>query len=542
MEVTCPAGTKPRRRAGILKNAPAPPFFWGDSSMSLNCAEIEAVISELDIVGSHIQQVYQPSYDTIVLELYGQGKRRFLLLSVAASACRIHEVRQLPARNERPLRFMECLKSRIRGATVTSINQIAMDRIVRIRMSLPAAPLSAEPPASAPPVAYSLYIRLWSSAGTMLLVDEDNVIVDALFRKPDKEEVSGAPCRIEADYASGTVSPNARKFSVREFPGEGSLSERIDTFYANRAGDLSRENLLGLAQQRYDRKSAALAVRRAEFEKLRSEYAEADRYRQIGDILMAATRPVTQPATRSEDGERSQDGMAPAKPGERRKGDIVECFDFYRNETLFVRIDPAATLVENARHYYEKYRKAASGLDDILEELRKIDVESQKLDAWLLKIKSEQDPFAMAKALQKAGTVREKPLRRYACLSLEDKGWTMLVGRSGKENDELLRHEVRGSDLWLHARDYSGSYVFIKAQKNKTFPLDIMIDAARLAIYYSKARKNLRGNVYYTFVKYLRRAKDGPKGLVIPTLEKNLFVDFDESEIKDLLDQTNGGD
>jgi len=512
--------------------------------MSLNCAEIEAVISELDIVGSHIQQVYQPSYDTIVLELYGQGRRRFLLLSVAASACRLHEVRQLPARNERPLRFMECLKSRIRGAAITSINQIAMDRIVRIRMSLPAAeplsampqhaepqcsgPQSAEQPVSAPQTIYSLYVRLWSSAGTMLLVNADNVIIDALFRKPDKGEVSGAPCRIEADYASTGISPNAHKFSVRELPGDGSLSERIDAFYTNQAGDLSRENLLGLAQQRYERKSAALTARRTEFEKLRSEYAEADRYRQIGDILMAATRP--------------EEGGVTATPGEHRKSDIVECFDFYRNDTLFVRIDPAESLVENARHYYEKYRKAASGLDDVLEELRKIDVENQKLEAWLLKLKSEQDPFAMAKALQKAGTVREKPLRRYDCLSLEDRGWTLLIGRSGKENDELLRHEVRGSDLWLHARDYSGSYVFIKARKNKTFPLDIMIDAARLAIYYSKARKNLRGNVYYTFVKYLRRAKDGPKGLVIPTLEKNLFVDFDENEIKDLLDQTNGGD
>jgi len=38
--------------------------------------------------------------------------------------------------------------------------------------------------------------------------------------------------------------------------------------------------------------------------------------------------------------------------------------------------------------------------------------------------------------------------------------------------------------------------------------------------------------VYYTQAKYLRRVKDGPKGLVIPTLEKNLFIRIDEARIK----------
>ncbi|MCE5256424.1 MAG: NFACT RNA binding domain-containing protein, partial [Spirochaetaceae bacterium] len=255
-----------------------------------------------------------------------------------------------------------------------------------------------------------------------------------------------------------------------------------------------------------------------------AEYSGADRYRQIGDILIAMPQPEA----------------LPCQPAGGKS--IIESFDFYRNEKIFITIDPTASMVENAQRYYEKYRKATSGLDNIMNELKKIDAEKQKLELWFQSIRDEQDPFAMAKALERAGTVRDKPLRRYNCLSLEDKGWTILIGRTGKENDELLRHEVRGSDLWLHARDYAGSYVFIKAQKQKTFPLDIMMDAARLAIYYSKARKNLRGNVYYTFVKYLRRAKDGPKGLVIPTLEKNLFVDFDENEIRDFLDQTSGGD
>ena len=113
-------------------------------------------------------------------------------------------------------------------------------------------------------------------------------------------------------------------------------------------------------------------------------------------------------------------------------------------------------------------------------------------------------------------------------------GWTILIGRSAKENDELLRQHVRGSDLWLHARDWPGSYVFVKGRKDKSVPLEVLLDAGMLAIYYSKGRSNGGGDLYYTFAKYLRRAKDGPKGLVLPSHEKNLSVKIDEARIKDL--------
>ena len=88
--------------------------------------------------------------------------------------------------------------------------------------------------------------------------------------------------------------------------------------------------------------------------------------------------------------------------------------------------------------------------------------------------------------------------------------------------------------MWLHARDYAGGYVFVKCQKNKSIPLEILLYAGNLAIYHSKARKNGSADLYYTQVKYLRRAKNGPKGLVIPTQEKNLFCKIDEAKLRRL--------
>ena len=108
------------------------------------------------------------------------------------------------------------------------------------------------------------------------------------------------------------------------------------------------------------------------------------------------------------------------------------------------------------------------------------------------------------------------------------------MGRDAAENDALLRRHVKGNDLWLHARDYPGSYVFIKQRSGKTVPLDILLDAGNLAIFYSKGRNNGEGDLFYTPVKYLRRAKDGPKGLVLPTHEKNLHVKVDGERLREL--------
>ncbi|WP_394699420.1 hypothetical protein [uncultured Sphaerochaeta sp.] len=53
----------------------------------------------------------------------------------------------------------------------------------------------------------------------------------------------------------------------------------------------------------------------------------------------------------------------------------------------------------------------------------------------------------------------------------------------------MLRHYAKGNDYWMHTRDYPGGYVFIKYLKEKTVPLEVLIDAANLALVFSKAKK-----------------------------------------------------
>jgi len=492
--------------------------------MSLNYKEINRILEELDLSGSKIQKIFQPSYDTIILELYRRGERVFFLVSVAAGACRIHSIPSLSMKNERPLRFMECLRSRIRNGIITEAVQIGNDRIVRLSI------LSSGEEGDE---TLLLYLKLWSGAGNILLVDCNSIVIDALYRRPQKGENSGVSFSLEKFAPSrpshaGTEPSAAKEFTIRELPGEGSFNEKINHFYSEQAGQLSREALLAEAEIRYEKRKHFLEQKLAELERRRLEYENAERYRQIGDILMAENS--AQPSQNSE--------TALNKTPKGKTG-FLHATDFFSNSPISIQIDSSLSLLQNAQSYYERFKKAKSGFSAVEEELVKLREAISALEAWKEKVFGTEDPFLLAKMLSKGGTVREKQKNRYPCIAIDNDGWTFLIGRSAKENDEVLRRFVRGSDMWLHARDYAGSYVFIKVPRGKSVPLDVLLDAGMLALYYSKGRKNIDGDIYYTPVKHVRRAKDGPKGLVIPMLEKNLHVRINPQRLKTLLAHAN---
>jgi len=458
--------------------------------VSLNWKELDLVLSELDLAGAQVQKVVQPGYDTLVLSLYKPGRPIELLVCVAHGACRMHATALPVPKADKPQRFMELLRSRVRGARIVEASQLGAERIVRFVLRAGDEDLF-------------LYVRLWSGAANIILARPDGTIIDVLSRKPKKGEVAGGR------YAPEPGPVPAREFAVRELPGEGSFNERIDAWYAERGSELSREALLEKARAWFARKREALEARRTALEAAAASYADPERYRELGDILMATQ-------------------------GTAIDGPSLGADDFYRGGRVVIRVDPGKSVLDNARDYYEKARKAKSGAGETAAELAAVGEQLAELDRQAAAVEAEENPYAIRAFLARRRTAAVEAPKRYPGLSLDSRGWLILVGRSAAENDTLLRRHVRGNDLWLHARDYAGSYVFVKSKPGKTVPLEVLLDAGNLALYYSKGRAGGAGDLYYTQVKFLRRAKDGPKGLVIPTQEKNLRIQLDESRLREL--------
>ncbi|MCF0237959.1 MAG: DUF814 domain-containing protein, partial [Sphaerochaetaceae bacterium] len=208
-----------------------------------------------------------------------------------------------------------------------------------------------------------------------------------------------------------------------------------------------------------------------------------------------------------------------------------------KNKTI-IMLDKSLTPGANVSAYYEKYQKAKGTYENAKNEKLHLEEEYEKVKykfekALIPTENIDHDIRVLQNLLEKEREPEHVHLG--PGLRCTSGGFQILVGRNAKENDELLRHYAKGNDMWLHTRDFPGGYVFIKFRKDKTIPLEVLIDGANLATLFSKGKNNSSVDLYYTQVKYLRRAKDGKTGLVLPTQEKNLTIKPDRKRIERLL-------
>ena len=530
--------------------------------MSLNCNEINLILEELNLEGAFIQEIVQPGFDTLALYTYKEGSAKTVLICTAQNSVRINETRRKITKNDKPLRFMEFLRARIKGCRINSVAQIGVERVVKLELSrlvsekprgaangtvhislvkkpvLSKEELEAQGQAPEIEENYILYIKLWNNAANVILCDTDGTILEPMFRRPERGEMKGEKyCEPAADeqkaadalerfpvreWALGEaggvagVSPAGRGSEQRSAsegetsPSFDSFNKYIDWWYSEHSDSLSRESLLEKAEKWYNsnrsKKESALHNLEAKLE----SFKNAGQLKHQGDLILSFGYLI--------------DGSSY----------FLECEDYESGKTVRLMIDPKKSAQDNAAEYYKKYKKAISGADDLTHDIEIVKKQLEKLDAQYEEICREQNPVKIEQLLRRDTTPKQQQKKTHPGLDYTVNGWYILVGRDANENDELLRHHVRGDDLWLHVRDFPGGYVFIKARKGKTVPLDILLDAANLAVYYSKARNAGKTDLYYTHVKYLRRAKNGPKGLVLPTQEKNLCIEPDKARLSHL--------
>lgn len=477
--------------------------------MSLNWKEINLILSELEMENASIQKIRQPDFRTLIFDLYNPKKPFSLMISLSQGGTRLHALSKA-VKNQVPLqRFAQMLRSRIQGGRIISVGQIDGERIVRFEVQR-AGEITI------------LFLRLWGGAGNVIAVDSDFTILDAFYRRPKREEVSGKHFNPEELIRStaSRQSDGGREFQVRPHPSGSSFNAFIEAEYRRREqeGELSKQ----------EERVRALIERQKNFleeklEKLREEYSppeQIEQQKEIGDILMAHLYEI------------------PPKSVE------VRLPDFYHGERMVeIELDPALTAQQNAEYYYQQYRKDRRKVERLQEEIENLQESLSSFVQEADRLLAVEDPVerlgAFNKFLDAYKPVKAAESRQAVPgLRFSSGPFTILVGRTARENDTLLRRYVRGNDYWLHTRDYPGGYVFIKYIAGKTVPLETLLDAGNLALHYSKGRTAGKAELYYTQVKHLRRAKEGKQGLVLPTHEKNLSIHLDKKRLDRLLSRS----
>lgn len=283
----------------------------------------------------------------------------------------------------------------------------------------------------------------------------------------------------------------------------GALRRFVPLALARRALETERRQLRQLLTRRADEAgtSAHLASQR-----LHALAHEAG-YRHRADLIMANLHAVA--------------------PGAAQ----LEVVDFYTNEPVTIKLKPLEKPQRTAENLYRKAKnqqieerqlqariatREAEALQalELLEELDAAPAlaELRGLRAWRKLHALDPNPEA-------AKPANELPFKVF-----EDHGFTILVGRNAQNNDLLTQKYAHKDDLWLHAKDVSGSHVVIRHRAGQTVPEPVVERAARLAGWYSKRQHDSLCPVTVTPKKFVRKPKGALPGQVIVERERVVLV------------------
>ncbi|MDQ3291047.1 MAG: NFACT RNA binding domain-containing protein, partial [Bacteroidota bacterium] len=208
------------------------------------------------------------------------------------------------------------------------------------------------------------------------------------------------------------------------------------------------------------------------------------------------------------------------------RAESVVLFDFYQDKEREFKLKATESPQKYAERLYKKSKNQQIEVTQLQERLQEKEEELLQLEIALQELASITDYKTLktfvkehAETVASPQAVEEKPFRVF-----QTNGFQILVGKSAQNNDVLTQQFTFKEDLWLHAKDVSGSHVVIKYQAGKTFPEPVIHKAAQLAAYYSKRKTDSLCPVLYTPKKFVRKPKGAAPGQVVVEREKVLLV------------------
>jgi predicted ribosome quality control (RQC) complex YloA/Tae2 family protein len=471
--------------------------------MSLNWREIALIVEELPFADSVLQGVVQHDFHSLSWNFYhSQHGRWTLYTEMGTPYSRLHMATRPLAvqqftKTAKLQRFVQFCRANLEGGRVVSVKQVPFDRMVQVTLDNHGNLVN-------------LYLRFYSGPGANIIAtDENNEILDLLYRRPGRDEKSGSLFILPEEKTE-----DSKDFKVRERI-EGSFNRQIEDEYSKSSNEETLHQTLAKVTIKRDRLLKQLEATTNSLKRKMLENGKFEIYKLYGDLLSSNIHLV--------------------KPHEA----TITLEDWTTGKPLTITLDPKLSPNANITLFYDRFQKAKGTYENAKTEYEKAHQElvatQEKYEQVLTLTGNETKDIQRLKRELGTETADKPTVVPTVGLTIKSGQYTLLVGRNVKENEELLRHYAKGNDYWMHTRDCPGGYVFIKFLKGKNVPLDVLLDAGNLALVFSKAKKDGKADLYYTQVKYLRKPKGAKAGLVLPTQEKNLSVTLDEGRLARLL-------
>lgn len=210
---------------------------------------------------------------------------------------------------------------------------------------------------------------------------------------------------------------------------------------------------------------------------------------------------------------------------------VLENYYTENMEPITIKMDPLLSPKDNAERYFKKYDKEKKTLNAVKPQVKELEENLKYLQSLydeidlckelcdFTEIEEELTDEGILKSYKKADKKRNKPTpyRTY-----QYNGYDVFVGRNNLQNTRLTSSADR-NDIWLHTKDYHSAHVIIKSHDG-IVPDEVLLYAAEICAYYSKASASDKVPVDYTLKKHVKRPAGLPLGMVYYSDNKTILV------------------
>ncbi len=279
------------------------------------------------------------------------------------------------------------------------------------------------------------------------------------------------------------------------------INELIIRFYRTYKFLTSRKKIKDSLTDSVDLKIKRIKNKIINLTNAKSEAGNSNKYKRYGDILFSNIHNI-------EKGLKEYFHIDP-ETGENEK----------------IKLNPLISVSNNASNYYNKYKGLKNSIAELEKKINVLNNELSELEVQRDALVSENNLKSlnkMSKAEEKEKETEKLPFRIFKI----DEKFEVWVGKDSASNDLLTMKYASQYDLWFHVRGSSGSHTILKfLDKNLTPVKSLIIQAAAIAAYYSKARNGKHIPVAYCERKYVKKRKGFNQGAVVMEKEKVIFVD-----------------
>ncbi len=520
---------------------------------------IHFLVSELrtELLGSKVNKISETDTLDIILQMRFKGVNKHLLISTSLDMPRLYLTSHKVESVDVPKNFCMVLRKYLDRSILEDILQFTNDRIIIFKFSS-TSELGDN-------LEYRLIVELMGRNSNIILVNNDNIIIDAMRKLPPSDTVT----RIilpKAIYQYPICKTTLNPFLVdRDFNDLEALQGVSKGFLSH----LNNHNLnlydylrspLECAIYKFDNKydfyllplekqniveanfSTICSMLDTFYQKYR--HIDTDKAKDLKRVvknkiihLQNKIDNLTLDLKVANDNLKYNDLgiLLQANLYKVKKGMDHITVEDYNNENreVSITLDPTLDPSINLKKIFTKGKKAKNALIMINEQLQLTNEEISYLDNIYTQItfanKNDLDEIRVELVKNKylKDTKMTKPkTKKITITKYLFNGNTIMVGKNNLQNDYLTHHLASKNDWWFHVKDMPGAHVVFKVPLS-TYNLteDDIRYCANLASSFSKAHRSSSVPVDYVQVRYLKKIPKTKGYEVIYTNQKTIYID-----------------